>query len=186
MGIKTSMYLESIRCSSQHICCHFLLKDAKRSWLRTYKLRCTTLLAQPIWLLPSLNTAWNSSGPLLIASEKKWWNHIFSPYALRKAINHLPYLLSKADLDSVMILLHEKRVSTASNRSNWKLSYQVPQCRLNCTFFPGIKFEQGNPTSNKAKQYYWGTHFTCDDMKYRSLSASLVWRVIETGKSLNG
>ena len=126
MGIKTSMYLESIRCSSQHICCHFLLKDAKRSWLRTYKLRCTTLLAQPIWLLPSLNTAWNSSGPLLIASEKKWWNHIFSPYALRKAINHLPYLLSKADLDSVMILLHEKRVSTASNRSNWKLIYQVP------------------------------------------------------------
>ena len=36
VGTKTSMYLESIRCSSQHIRCFFLLKDARRSWLRTY------------------------------------------------------------------------------------------------------------------------------------------------------
>ena len=30
------MHLESIRCSSQHICRFVLLKDARRSWLKTY------------------------------------------------------------------------------------------------------------------------------------------------------
>ena len=74
-------------------------------------------------------------------SPEQWWKHIFSHYALMKAIKHLTYLLSKADLDSVMILLHERKVCTASNRNNSKLIYQVPQCRLNDTFFPGIQFE---------------------------------------------
>ena len=61
----------------------------------------------------------NSPKPLLMASHH-WWKHIFlfMVYGLRKAIKRLTYLLGKADLDSVMILLDERRVSTASNSSN--------------------------------------------------------------------
>ena len=59
-GIKTSMYLESHRCTSQHICCFSYLskmQDDNPGSEHIIELRCTALLAQVIQLLPSLNTA---------------------------------------------------------------------------------------------------------------------------------
>ena len=141
VGTKTSMYLESIRCSSQHIRCFFLLKDARRSWLRTYNRAPLHRAARTSDIAPAIFGYSMKQLQTFPHSPEKWWKHIFAHYALRKAIKHLTYLLSKADLDSVMILLHERKVSTASNRSNSKLIYQVPQCRLNGTVFPSIQFE---------------------------------------------
>ena len=119
----------------------FLLKDARRSWLRTYNRAPLHRAARTSDIAPAIFGYSMKQLQTFPHSPEKWWKHIFAHYALRKAIKHLTYLLSKADLDSVMILLHERKVSTASNRSNSKLIYQVPQCRLNGTVFPSIQFE---------------------------------------------
>ena len=53
--------------------------------------------------------------PKSLRASEQWWKHILSHCALRKALKRLTYLLSKADIDSVMVLIDERRIGTASN-----------------------------------------------------------------------